>query len=41
MNLDKFEKFNHTSRVSECEKDRDSLQNNQFTKIYNNELKDD
>ena len=35
MNLNEFEKCNHTSRVSGCEKDRDGSQNNQFTKIYN------
>ena len=35
MNLDEFEKCNHTSRVSGCEKDRGGSQNNQSTKIYN------
>ena len=40
MNLNKFKKHNHTLRVSECEKDRDDSQNNQFTKIYNKESQD-
>ena len=41
MNLNKFKKHNHTLRVSECEKDRDDSQNNQFTKIYNKKSQDD
>ena len=41
MDLNKFKKCNHTSRVSECEKDRGDSQNNQSTKIYNKKSWDD
>ena len=39
MDLDEFEKCNCTPRVSGCGKGRDSSQNNQPMKIYNNELR--
>ena len=41
MDLNKFEKHNCTSRVSECGRDRGGSQNNQSTKIYNKKSQDD
>ena len=41
MNLDEFEKCDHTSRVSGCGKGRGDSQNNQPTKIYNKKSQDD
>ena len=41
MDLDKFEKCDCTSRVSEHGKDRGGSQNNQPTKIYNKGSQDD
>ena len=41
MDLDEFEKCNHTSRVSGCGKGRGGSQNNQPTKIYDKKSWDD